>query len=255
FTLHGHILSWSGDIPALSKIMCVSGHNAYYGCRFCYLRGVYSETARHIYFPLSLPKGYSGTTYNPNNLPMCSHINYLQDIKMLESKHGAERRIIERDTGIIGHSILFELHSINFSASFPVDIMHALFENTAQHMFRHFNGKFFNNEKLNNTEYKISADNWNKIGKIMELNRKMMPMEFGRPPTNIQKYCTTLKAEDWYNWTVLYSLPLFQEHLSKRYQFLIFVKATQLCLEPVISKEELDEIKTLFISFINYYER
>ena len=55
FILQGHILSWSGDIPVLSKIMCISGHNAYSGCHFCYLYGTYSETARHVYFPLSPP--------------------------------------------------------------------------------------------------------------------------------------------------------------------------------------------------------
>ncbi|CAG8824867.1 10082_t:CDS:1, partial [Cetraspora pellucida] len=33
-----------------------------------------------------------------------------------------------------------------------------------------------------------------------------------------------------------------------------FVRATQLCLEPIISNEELKEIKMLFIDFINYYE-
>ncbi|CAG8541493.1 8207_t:CDS:2, partial [Cetraspora pellucida] len=252
FVLRGHILSWSGDIPALSKVMCISGHNAYSGCRFCYFHGTYSETARHVYFPLSPPKEYDGTTYNPNKLPMRSHINYLQDIKALENKSGSERHKIERETGVNGCSVLFELCSISFPSSFPIDIMHALFENTTQHMFRHFAGKFFNDEKLNDMEYKITTKNWNEIRRIVELNRRMMPLEFGRPPINIQKYYNTLKAEDWYNWMVLYSLPLFQGHMNG---WAKFVKAVQLCLEPIISKKELQEIKELFISFVNYYER
>ncbi|CAG8756753.1 9292_t:CDS:2, partial [Funneliformis caledonium] len=33
-----------------------------------------------------------------------------------------------------------------------------------------------------------------------------------------------------------------------------FIRATQLCLEPVISRQELEEIYTLFIRFIHYYE-
>ncbi|CAG8716739.1 6875_t:CDS:2, partial [Gigaspora rosea] len=153
----------------------------------------------------------------------------------------------ECETGVNGQSILFELHSIDFPASFPVDIMHALFENVAQHMFRHFTSKFYNNEKLNDTGYKISTHNWNKIGKIMEHNRKTMPLEFGRPPINIQRYYNGFKAENWYNWTVLYSLPLFQNHLPAKYinGWAKFVRATQLCLEPTITNEELKEIKVL----------
>lgn len=119
--------------------------------------------------------------------------------------------------GVNGRSILLELRSIDFSASFPIDIMHALFENIAPHMFRHFNSKFFSNETLNDTDYKISSGNWNEIIKIIEQNRKTMPMGFGRPPINIQKHHSAFKAEDWYNWIVLYSLLLLHDHLPTRY--------------------------------------
>ncbi|RIB00214.1 hypothetical protein C2G38_2307619, partial [Gigaspora rosea] len=94
--------------------------------------------------------------------------------------------------------------------------MHSLFENTIQHMFRHFNSKFFNNEKLNNADYKITTNHWNEIERIVEFNQKMMPSEFERLPINIQKYYNSLKAEDWYNWAVLYSLPLFQGHSTNK---------------------------------------
>ena len=101
--------------------------------------------------------------------------------------------------GINGRSILLELRSIDFFTSFPVDIMHTLFENIASHMFRHFIGKFFNNEVFNDTDYKIPSDDWNKSAKIIEQNQKTMLLEFGRPPTNIQKHHSAFKAEDWYN--------------------------------------------------------
>jgi hypothetical protein len=85
--LRSHIISWSGDIPALSKVMCLSGHNSRYGCQFCYLHGIYSDTARHIYFPLQPPQGYiNGINYDPENLPMRSHTSHLQDIEAMENK-------------------------------------------------------------------------------------------------------------------------------------------------------------------------
>ncbi|CAG8523147.1 33902_t:CDS:2 [Gigaspora margarita] len=200
FILHSHILSWSGDIPAISKIIlaCI--------------------------FSTFTTKGYNSTIYDLNNLPICSHTSYNQDVNMLENK-----------------------------TLFPIDIMHALFENTAKHMFRHYIGKFYN-EELNNSIYKVSSNSWNEIGKIKELNRKMMPSEFGRPPINIHKYYTAFKAKDWYNWTVLYLLPLFRDIFQKN-GWAKFVKATKLCLELVISREQLKEIKILFTNFINYYKR
>jgi len=51
FILKVHVLTWSGDIPALSKCLNLSGHNAYKGCRFCHIQGVCHELNNHIYFP------------------------------------------------------------------------------------------------------------------------------------------------------------------------------------------------------------
>ncbi|RIA98244.1 hypothetical protein C1645_731794 [Glomus cerebriforme] len=237
FILRSHILSCSSDIPALSKVICLSGHNAYYGCHFYYLCEIYSSTAKHIYFPLQPPRGYNGTNYNPNNLPMRSYTSYLQDIEAVENRGRVRNRIIH-EQGVNGHSILLELQSIDFPTSFSIDIMHALFENIAPHMFRHFNEKFFNNEELNDTNYKISSDSWNEITKIIEQNRKNMPMGFGRPPINILKYHSAFKAEDWYNWIVLYSLPLLHNYLPIRHinGWARFVRMTQLCLELTISR-------------------
>jgi hypothetical protein len=31
--------------------MNITGHNSYSGCRFCNIKGVYSQQHRHIYFP------------------------------------------------------------------------------------------------------------------------------------------------------------------------------------------------------------
>ncbi len=35
FTLHAYIIAWTGNIPALSKVMNITGHNSYSDCRFC----------------------------------------------------------------------------------------------------------------------------------------------------------------------------------------------------------------------------
>jgi hypothetical protein len=51
FILKAHVLTWSGDILALSKCLNLSRHNSYKGCRFCHIQGVCHELNHHIYFP------------------------------------------------------------------------------------------------------------------------------------------------------------------------------------------------------------
>ncbi|RIB00947.1 hypothetical protein C2G38_1993627, partial [Gigaspora rosea] len=51
--------------------------------------------------------------------------------------------------------ILLELKSIKFPDSFPVDIMHSLFENIAPAMLQHWSGLFFKDNQLSNFEYTI----------------------------------------------------------------------------------------------------
>ena len=41
FILYANILSWSGNTPALTKLMGLTGHNSYKGCRYCNLKGIY----------------------------------------------------------------------------------------------------------------------------------------------------------------------------------------------------------------------
>ncbi|GET00069.1 transposase domain-containing protein [Rhizophagus clarus] len=52
FTLRAHILAWTGDLPALSKVLYLTGHNSYSGCRFCNLQGTLNETNKHPETPI-----------------------------------------------------------------------------------------------------------------------------------------------------------------------------------------------------------
>lgn len=47
------MLTWTGDIPALSKSLNLSGHNSYKACRFCMLEGICHPSNNHIYYPSS----------------------------------------------------------------------------------------------------------------------------------------------------------------------------------------------------------
>ena len=86
--------------------------------------------------------------------------------------------------GIKHRSILFDLHSIKFPYSFPLDIMHLMFENIAKYMFKHWIGTFFtkNNSDENNGSCILNMTIWNEIGDLMHKARKTFPSYLGRPP-------------------------------------------------------------------------
>ncbi|GET04500.1 hypothetical protein GLOIN_2v1644898 [Rhizophagus clarus] len=85
-----------------------------------------------------------------------------------------------------------------------------------------------------------------------------MPNDIGRPPRDIHKYHNGYKAVEWRNWIILFSLLLLREYLEKRYlskRWSNIVKAVKLCLEPVISEDQVDDVQQLLIKFLDYYKR
>ena len=81
------------------------------------------------------------------------------------------------------------MESTKFPDSFPIDIMYLLYENIPGYMFKHWYGCFFNNPNLNMNKYTIQKSVWITIGKTMEANKKLMPVDFGWSPRNIVKLC------------------------------------------------------------------
>ena len=90
FILRAHVLSWSGDTPGLTKLMGLTGHNSYKGCRYCNIKGLYLN---HIYYPTTSPIGFNSRNYDANNLPLRSHKEYEKMIQNL--KHVTTKQAIE----------------------------------------------------------------------------------------------------------------------------------------------------------------
>ncbi|CAG8842614.1 12054_t:CDS:1, partial [Racocetra persica] len=82
FVLHRCVLSWSGDIPALTKLMGLTGYNSYKGCRYCNIKDIYSS---HVYYPTKPPRDQEGETYDPENLPLRSHKKYKSQIQKIQN--------------------------------------------------------------------------------------------------------------------------------------------------------------------------
>src|SRR6266511_701851 len=117
--------------------------------------------------------------------------------------------------GINEKSILFELQSIEFSRSFPIDIMHLFFENVASHMFKLWSNQFFK-DNSNILSFILPKSSWEEIGQKMNENKKNILLEFGRPLCNIFKHHVEYKAKEWANWITLYSVSLLKSHLQDK---------------------------------------
>lgn len=102
FVLRCHVVMWTGDMPAISKLMCMTGHNAYFGCRFCYIKGVYSEKSRHVYHPCSMPRNSDILDFNPEDLPNRTEHDFLNDAsRIINEINKTRKKSIAKETGII----------------------------------------------------------------------------------------------------------------------------------------------------------
>jgi hypothetical protein len=80
----GHIVIVGADKPALAMLQNFKGHNAKAFCNKCELRGIYSYTATHVYFPcacptVNVPSGvsFSRPSYTPREI--LSHLGRTKD--------------------------------------------------------------------------------------------------------------------------------------------------------------------------------
>ncbi|POG82352.1 hypothetical protein GLOIN_2v1447159, partial [Rhizophagus irregularis DAOM 181602=DAOM 197198] len=258
FLLHAHILSWSGDTPGLTKLMQLTGHNSYKGCRFCDIRGIYLN---HVYFPTKPPmeKENEYERYDPENLPLRTHRQFKDRIFQLNQANSKrERKELETEFGIKGRSILFNLKAIHFPNSFPIDLMHLIYENIAYYMFKLWTGTFFNdNSDQNIGDYILSQSEWKIIGEEMHQARKEFPTCFGRPPRNIVLYHKGYKAKEWAAWITMYSLPLLKGRMPQKHYkgWAKFVNAVRLCQKLSLTSQDINDIRFLFQSFYDYYEK
>jgi hypothetical protein len=144
FLLRAFIIMLFGDIPAVSKLLSMKGHNAIMPCRACYIQGVLCRLARNsvYYVPLTCPGDAEPSL--PEDLIMRTHPLFLAHLQQLEAAQTkAARARIARDSGINSRSIFARLKSIDLASCAPYDIMHLFFENLVPNLIKHWTGQFY----------------------------------------------------------------------------------------------------------------
>ena len=227
FTLHAHIVAVTGDMPGRDHLMNMAGQGSYSYCNSCKIRGVYNG---YVYCPLTppldnrLPEMSSENPwkqYSVADLFTCEDwldgrplvqrthegIKYTAERIEMAGKQDAKR--LKKISSINKKSIFFELSSIIFPRSFPIDPMHLFFLNIAKHMRDHWRGFYFPWEQSSGKKSKTNADKFRpseesycidpKVWKKMDedLEKIIIPTSFG---DKIRGIFTFRKANEWKTW-------------------------------------------------------
>ena len=122
------------DIPAISMVMCMTGHNGFSPCRMCKILGMRIPASQNNMHYVPLDRSLHPTVtesnsaiaiYDAANLPLRTEeemLHQAREVRNALSK--TQRSHLSRAYGINVVSILSNLKSLCFLLSFPYDFMH-----------------------------------------------------------------------------------------------------------------------------------
>lgn len=257
FVLRAYLILVFGDIPAMSMIMCMKGHNGLLPCRMCEIWGlrVPASNATVHYVPLNCThhphvQHRDVQIYQPSNLPLRTHDRLLAQVAEVQNasmKAAADRKA--KEYGIKGIPILSCLLSLSFPALFPYDFMHLIWENLIKNLIAHWTGDFKGLD--DGTEfYQLPKAVWEAIGEATARSGSTIPSAYGSQVPNIATHAYQCSAEMWSFWTLYLGPILLQrrfQHQKYYKHFIQLVHLLNICLQFEITDDEIGEVHLGFI--------
>lgn len=245
FILKGVLCGITGDGPAISKMMALKGANGVSPCRYCRLTGQYCTAKQHYYFPLA----------NLEVLPLRE--NMRQEVIHVAAANDPNLR---KAHGINGISMFFGVNSIRFPEGFGLDLMH-LIANVGRMFWEIWTGSIlpeqvFAVDEESPQPYILSKVHQALIGSEMFAASKSIPTTVSRTPRNIEKHKSSFKATEWFDFVLIYSVPLLSYRLLSYalQSWRLFVEATQLAVQVQLTDTEVTRMDTLFWQFVRSTE-
>ncbi|KAF5370298.1 hypothetical protein D9758_006954 [Tetrapyrgos nigripes] len=263
FKLFAYLLYLFGDMPAMSMVMRMKGHNGYRPCRMCNIPGVMPPGARTYYLPLdrsmhpdvaSDPAAVK--SYHPLRLPYRTPAEFQEQAAQVEfAISSRQSEILSREYGIKGISIFSQLSSITFPNSFPHDFMHLVFENNLENLVKHWTGQF---KGLDDGfgGYQFAEGVWTAIGAATAASGDLIPSCFGQRPPDVSDDRQALTAESWSFWLQYIGPVVLRGQLPDAVftHFVQFAKLVGLCLQFEYTKEDIRKIRLGFANWVYKYE-
>ena len=227
------VMCVSSDVPATRKICGFKSHSAVFGCSRCLKQfpGGFGEKRDYSGFDRNLWKSRTNQDHRR------------QAVKIAKCKTKAQRNLLGQKSGIAHYSILLDLDYFDVIRFCTVDPMHNLFLGTAKKMFHLWSDmKLFSPSQLNNIEDRI---------KSLEV-----PGDIGRLPTRITSNSGSYTAEQWKNWTLIYSIYCLKGILTEDHFrcWQTFVLACKYFCQSAISKTDLNIADGLILKFCKSVE-
>ncbi|OJT08402.1 hypothetical protein TRAPUB_690 [Trametes pubescens] len=266
FALRAYLILVFGDIPAISMVMRMKGHNGSTPCRMCEIHSIRPPDTRApaSYVPLDRSchphvanDPLAIRTYDPANLPLRSHTTFLEqarEVQYATTKVESER--LAKQYGIKGTSALSVLSSLTFPDSFPYDFMHLLWENVVKNLMSFWTGTYKGLDQGIGS-YQLPSAIWEEIGAASAASGDSIPYVFGPRPPNVASDKTKWTADTRSFW-ILYVAPVLLQgrFVQNKYydHFIDLVKLLHTCLQFEITDNELDLVKQGFIKWVKKYE-
>jgi hypothetical protein len=268
FSLRAYLIAVFGDIPAISMLMRMKGHNGISPCRMCGILGLRIPDSRATthYVPLDrsrhpnvINNAAAVSSYKPTDLPLRTHDQFMAQAREVQSAPtvaAADR--LSKQYGIKGVPALSQLSSLSFPACFPYDFMHLVWENLIPNLVLLWTGKFKGLDE-GQGGYELGPTVWEAIGAATVKAGDTIPSAYGpRVPNLSTDSSAYVSAEMWSFWT-LYIAPvvLRRRFRQQRYydHFVRLVRLLHLCLQFDITEKEIDTIEEGFNDWVSDYER
>ncbi|QRW02701.1 Transposase family tnp2 [Ceratobasidium sp. AG-Ba] len=256
FVLRAFLIMLFGDIPAVSKLLAIKGHNAIRPCRACYIHAVWCDHNSTYYVPLTPPGAEQGLP--AQHLPMRHHALFLQHYEELEALLGQKGRYADlaKDLGINCRPMFAYLKSINLAACAPYDMMHLIFENLVPNMILHWTGEF-KDVNQGTGAYRLAKEDWVEIGKLTAGAGKTIPSAFVGTLPDIAKDRKLYKAEAFSFWFLYLGPILLKDCLPRIYyeHYLLIREVVNRILQFDMRRDSLDELDRMIRQWVDEYER
>ncbi|KAJ2921605.1 hypothetical protein H1R20_g15489, partial [Candolleomyces eurysporus] len=267
FWLRAYLILCFGDIPAMSMIMRIKGHNGLLPCRMCEIKGLRIPDSRNPvhYVPLDRskhPSVRSSTAavkvYDPHLLPRRTHQRFLAQANEVQfARTNTESEELAKQYGIKGIPILSTLSSLFFPSSFPYDFMHLIFENVMKNLVLLWTGGYKGIDE-GTGDYELAPHVWEAIGAATAASARSIPSAFAASPPNVADDKSSSTADMWSFW-LQYLGPILLVRKFRRpiyfKHFIELVKLVRTCLQFEITAEDLQTLRDGFPQWVLEYKR
>ena len=260
FLLHMYLIVNIGDIPVISLLTHMKGHNTPSPCRMCKIIGIRGPHKTY-YVPLDHRKCRDPSTpacYDPSELPIHTHDNFINEachVQLSPKTSIAEEHA--KEYRINGIPVLSALSSLRFPLSFPYDCMHLWWANLLPNLIALWTGSF-KNMSLMGEDFALEPAVWKEVCAASVCAGDTIPTSFGCHVPNLEKHRRELMAESMMVWTVFIApIVLHGRFKKEKYynHFIDLVHLLNLCLKYELPRVEVAEIEEGFARWVKQYEQ